>query len=65
MKNKLNTNLKLNRILSLLVIFLGTTLIAFMITNEGELGALPLFLTLTGIVWFLFNYYRIKKYRKQ
>lgn len=64
MKNELKPKLKLNRMLSLLLIFLGIALIVCMITMEGELGALPLFLTLIGIVWFLITYYRIKKYQQ-
>jgi len=43
------------------MIILGAVLIIYMIANEGELGALPLFLILTGIVWFIISQYRIKK----
>ncbi len=64
MENKLTPKLKLSRALSLLLILLGTSLMAFMITMEGELGALPLFLILTGIVWFFINQYRIRKHRR-
>jgi hypothetical protein len=61
MKKEISGKLKLSKILSLLMIILGTTLIIYMIAMEGELGALPLFLILTGIVWFIITQYRIKK----
>jgi hypothetical protein len=61
MKKEISQKLKLSKTFSLLMIILGATLIIYMITIEGELGALPLFLILTGIVWFIINQYRIKK----
>jgi hypothetical protein len=61
MKNENSQKLKLSKTLSLLMIILGATLIIYMISIEGELGALPLFVILTGIVWFIINQYRIKK----
>lgn len=50
-----------NRTLSLITIALGTVLLVFMITVEDEFGALPLFLILGGIIWFLINQRQIRK----
>jgi hypothetical protein len=59
MKN-LTPSLKTNRILSLVTFLLGVILIIYMITVEGELGALPLALTLIGATWALIVNYKIK-----
>ncbi|MBR9916350.1 hypothetical protein GYB29_01355 [bacterium] len=40
------------RTLSILLMTLGLILMIFMITVEDEPGAIPLFMILTGIVWF-------------
>jgi len=61
MKKEISQKLKLSKTLSLLIIILGATLITYMIAIEGELGALPLFLILTGIVWFIITKYLIRK----
>ncbi|HLP53541.1 MAG TPA: hypothetical protein VK151_00860 [Fluviicola sp.] len=63
MKKEISSTLKLSRILSLIILFLGALLITFMITVEGELGALPLLLVLTGTVWFVITQIRIRKYK--
>lgn len=52
---------KLSKRLSILTIVLGVILLIFMITVEGELGALPLALTIGGIIWFIINQYGIRK----
>jgi len=57
----MNQYFKLGRILSIVMTVMGIALVIYMITVEGELGALPLFLTLTGLVWFVLG---LKK-RKQ
>lgn len=54
MQAKINKKLKTYRLLSIIVMLLGTGLLAFMVTVEGEPGAIPLFLCLTGIISFLF-----------
>lgn len=65
MKNEISQTQKINRVGSTLTIGLGIILLIYMITVEGEPGALPLFLTIIGAVWFLINRYLIKKqYRK-
>ncbi len=61
MKKEISQNLKTNRILSCLSILIGTILLIYMIRVEDELGALPLFLIITGSVWFFITQYRIKK----
>jgi hypothetical protein len=59
MKNSTSA-LRINRILSLITFFLGVLLLIFMITVEGELGALPLALTLLGAIWAIVVNYKIK-----
>ena len=44
-----------SKVLSLLTALLGTVLLVFMITTEGELGALPLLLIIIGTVWFIIS----------
>ena len=61
MKNKISQTLKLNRIFSTLTIVLGIILMIYMIKVEDEPGALPLYLTIIGTIWFLINRYQIKK----
>jgi hypothetical protein len=62
MKKTISKNLKINRLLSMVVLILGSLLITYMIIVEDELGAIPLFLIITGIIWFVMNELRIKKY---
>lgn len=40
------------RTLSIVLITVGLMLMIFMITVEDEPGAIPLFMILSGIVWF-------------
>ena len=65
MKKTLSKNLKINRILSIIVLLLGSLLITYMIIVENELGAIPLFLIIIGIIWFVINEIQIKKYIKK
>lgn len=46
------TNFKIQRILSMLTIFLGAALLIFMIVAEDEPGAIPLFVIIGGTAWF-------------
>lgn len=61
MKNEISRTQKNNRILSTLTIVIGLILMIYMIKVEDEPGALPLFLVLSGIIWFLINHYQIRK----
>ncbi len=54
MQAKILSRLKTYRLLSIILLLLGAALLAFMVTVEGEPGAIPLFLCLTGILSFLF-----------
>jgi c-di-AMP phosphodiesterase-like protein len=65
MTNPISQTLKMNRILSLALMLIGTILLVFMITVEDEPGALPLFLLLVGTVWFFINRYQIKKHLRK
>ncbi len=61
MENKISQKLKINRALASLIVLLGIVLIVYMISVEGELGALPLLLLITGTTWLLTVQYRINK----
>jgi predicted membrane channel-forming protein YqfA (hemolysin III family) len=62
MKNTITEKLRINRFLSIIVLILGSLLITYMIIIENELGAIPLFMLTIGIIWFVINEIRIKKY---
>jgi len=61
MEKVINQKLKLSRMLPILTALLGIALMIYMITTEGELGALPMILIILGILWFIINRYQIKK----
>lgn len=61
MEKVISQKLKLGKMLSGLIILLGTALMIYMITVEDEPGALPLILIIIGTVWFMINPYQIKK----
>lgn len=61
MKKEISQKLKLSKTLSALTILLGAALMTFMITTEGEPGALPLLLIIIGIGWFIWTQYQIRK----
>ena len=65
MKKTLSKNLKINRILSILFLVLSLLLITYMIIVENELGAIPLFLIIFGIIWFVMNEIQIKRFFKK
>lgn len=50
---KISQKLKYYQIFSALSILLGAALMIYMIKFENELGALPLFLILMGIIGFI------------
>ncbi len=54
--------LKIKRFLSMTVLLLGSLLITYMVIVENELGAIPLFLIITGIIWFVINEIQINNY---
>jgi cbb3-type cytochrome oxidase subunit 3 len=56
-----NNKYNIHKISSLTVVFIGLVLLIYMITVESEPGALPLFLLLFGVVWFVIN--QKKKHR--
>ncbi|HMT52084.1 MAG TPA: hypothetical protein PKC06_02435 [Saprospiraceae bacterium] len=65
MKNEIPQQLKNHRLISIIILVLGLTLITFMIIVEGELGALPLFLLILGITWYAFTHYQIRKHMRR
>lgn len=65
MKSKIKQRLKINSILSGLMILSGTALLIYMIKVEDEPGALPLLLIILGTAWFFIIQNRIKKQLKK
>lgn len=55
------STLKTQLRLSVGILIAGTALLIYMILVEGELGALPLFLFLFGIVGYLICRFRLRK----
>ena len=43
---------KINTLLSLSTVVIGLILMTFMVTVESEPGAIPLFLILSGTIWY-------------
>ncbi len=60
MEPEISKNLKLIRIVAIIITILGVALLSYMITVEDEPGAIPLFLTLAGIVSFFIIQKKIK-----
>lgn len=50
--------LRIHFVLSSMIIAIGVVLLVFMIGVEGEPGAIPLFITLAGIIWSLITWFR-------
>ena len=46
-----------HKILSVIVTLIGVALLVFMITQEGEPGAVPLIMIIAGIGWYLASGY--------
>ena len=46
-----------HKILSVIVTLIGAALLVFMITQEGEPGAVPLIMITVGIGWYLASGY--------
>lgn len=53
--------LKLHIILPVLITVIGIALMVFMITVEGEPGAIPLMLIAIGIGWYFITKFRMRK----
>lgn len=47
----------IHKILSVIVNLIGASLLVFMITQEGEPGAVPLIMITAGIGWYLASGY--------
>ena len=57
------TTLNVYSRISLCVLAVGIALVAYMITVEGELGALPLLFVLVGTAGYSISRYRLSKHR--
>ncbi|HEU5289271.1 MAG TPA: hypothetical protein VFU05_01430 [Cyclobacteriaceae bacterium] len=64
MKSPDINKLKMQSLLSLLILGLGILLVIYMIVVEDEPGAIPLLLIITGTSWFFVTRFRIKTLRK-
>jgi hypothetical protein len=60
MEPEISTKLKLFRIVAIIITILGVVLLTYMIKEEDEPGAIPLFLTLAGIISFFIIQKKIK-----
>ena len=65
MKSGISQKLINQRILAIIILLIGVILLIYMITVEGEPGALPLVLVIIGIVWSIINRYQIKNYSEK
>ena len=54
----------LHKVIALTIGFIGLVLLIYMITVESEPGALPLFLILLGVIWFVISKKRKNKLNK-
>lgn len=59
MKTYNDKKLKMQKIISLLIIVIGIVLMTFMVIVEDEPGALPLFIILIGIGWYFFLRHKV------
>lgn len=53
--------LKIARICSLFLLFVGIVLVSYMVMVENELGAFSLLIISSGIIWFSIIQFKIKK----
>ena len=60
MKTEQDNKLKQQKIISMIITFLGIILLIYMITVEDEPGAIPLLMIVGGTVWFFITKSRIK-----
>ncbi len=56
--------LKTKAVLPLSVFAVGLLIIGYMITQEGEMGALPLLILLLSGIWMIYNFLQMRKTRK-
>jgi uncharacterized membrane protein YdjX (TVP38/TMEM64 family) len=61
LKKEISQKLKVYTTLSAVCMLVGVLLMIYMIKVEDEPGALPLFLIITGAVWFTVSQIKIKK----
>jgi hypothetical protein len=60
MTSERTQKLKLQKILSLIIIMLGIALLTYMVIVEDEPGAIPLLMIVTGTGWYFLTRSRIK-----
>lgn len=61
MKNEISQDLKLQKACAFVALIFGGLLLIYMVTQEGEPGAIPLLLILSGSVWYFVIRTKIKK----
>lgn len=64
MKKEISQNLSIYRVLAILILLLGLTLMTYMIVAEDEPGAFPLLLVLIGIVSLIIIRIKIRRQEK-
>ncbi len=60
MKTDVSQKIKWNIIISFSILLLGAILLIYMIKTEDEPGALPLVLIITGIVFLIINWLKLR-----
>ena len=60
MKTEQDNKLKPQKIISMIITFLGIILLIYMITVEDEPGAIPLLMIVTGSGWYFITKSRLK-----
>jgi len=61
MKTDVSHKIKWNMIISFSIFLLGAILLIYMIKVEDEPGALPLVLIITGIIFLIINWLKLKR----
>ena len=56
--------LQTKTILPVIIFILALILLVYMITQEGEMGALPLLILLLSGIWMIYNFLQMRKTRK-
>lgn len=64
MKTEKSQKLKMQTMLSVLLIVIGTLLLVYMIVVESEPGAIPLILILLGVGWYFILRYKVRSQYK-
>ncbi|MEX0647675.1 MAG: hypothetical protein WEA56_05010 [Balneolaceae bacterium] len=65
MKTNNSKKLRMHKMISILITFVGILLMTFMIIVEDEPGAIPLLLVAAGSGWYFFSRFKIRSQQMQ